>query len=90
MVTKRYLFKRFDEISKMVDCFAISNYDVLDDALVYAINASLDHLKYYFPSLEDDIEVVMNVNTISKCAEVNFLILNMKREIERGTVRDLC
>lgn len=89
MVNVRYLYMRFRELNSMVNCLSSSYYDDLDVALYNAMNKSLKNLKFYFPSLEEEIEEVIQVNDITKCAEVKCLISSMKKAMVDGEVRNL-
>lgn len=89
MVNIRYLYMRFREINSMVNCLSHSYDDDLDDALYNALNKTLKNLKFYFPSLDDEIEEVIRVNDITKCAEVRVLLESMKKAMVDGEVENL-
>lgn len=89
MVNIKYFYRRFREINSMVNCLACSYDDDLMFALYNAMNKSLKNLKFYFPSLDDEIEEVIRVNDITKCAEVRILIQSMKKAMVDGEVENL-
>ena len=89
MVSIRYLYMRFRELNSMVNCLSNCYDNDLDVALYNAMNKSLKHLKFYFPSLEIEIEEVIQVNDITKGEEVKCLISSMKKAMVDGEVENL-